>query len=224
MLEQKNTPLYGPIETLEEAEAVISDAIKGFYALATINLAAMAYLFLFHGTVAGNILEPILLALNGWLLSHNKSRTLALLIFLYSLGILAITIAAKVGAQLPGGMNGTYVILAVIFVYIAYKCALGTFVYHKRQGTEVNWKETVLRSALSPIYAVVALIITIFGFGLTVAGSAWAPALEGPTTALIDLAMVVPALIVFYATALGKIPPTGSASLFKSEFSEHEPK
>lgn len=221
MKNKRKSGLFGPIVSLEDAEKAVRESVKGFYALAVVMLVVVALLVGMDMMSPANLFDPLFLVINGWIIRRNKSRVLSMIVFLYSLLILGITGANKIGIGLEDS-GGNNIILAVIFVYIAFRCTQGTYVYHQRLGTRVNRREAVLRSILALVYVVVALVVVAVGFAVTDFGANWLESPEGPMDSLIGVLFLIPAGITAYAAAMGKLPLTGRTPLLEPGLKEME--
>ena len=108
--------------------------------------------------------DVIFMTLLALLLKKYQSRTVAIVIFLYSLLLSIITFGNKLNlsyAKEFGG--GTNIFLAVIFVYIAFKTIQATFKLYKFRNYTISWKNFLIKTFIFII------LFLIFSFAVVIA-------------------------------------------------------
>ena len=119
--------------------------------------------------------DVIFMTLLALLLKKYQSRTIAIIIFLYSLLLSIITFGNKLNlpyAKEFGG--GTNIFLAAIFVYIAFKTMQATFKLYKFKNYTISWKNFLIKTfifiILFLIFGFLAIIASIFVQNETILG------------------------------------------------------
>lgn len=119
--------------------------------------------------------DVIFMTLLALLLKKYQSRTVAIVIFLYSIFLSIITFGNKLNlsyAKEFGG--GTNIFLAVIFVYIAFKTIQATFKLYKFRNYTISWKNFLIKTFIFIILFLIlgfwAIIASIFVQNETILG------------------------------------------------------
>lgn len=159
-LKERSAWLFAPITTQEDAERVIKDLAKGWYALAGLQ-AVVGLILFFSGKNSVNFISDVpVLLLGGYFLQKNKSRTFSFVLLAYALSIAGLTIASRLG-QYEGGKN---VVLALLLVWIAYRGVRATFVYHAQLRSEIIWKNVAIVSSIAIAITLVVFVLAVFAF------------------------------------------------------------
>lgn len=119
--------------------------------------------------------DVIFMTLLALLLKKYQSRTIAMIIFLYSLLLSVITFGNKLNLSYAKDFGGgTNIFLAVIFVYIAFKTMQATFKLYKFKNYTISWKnflfKTIIFIILFLIFGFLAIIASIFVQNETILG------------------------------------------------------
>ena len=155
MEKKKNTFWSWQLDNIEECEKFINEAHWFLIAMAVIMCLGGIFLKQFW------ILLPdvIIMCIFAFLLKKYQSRTVSILILLYSIGITISTFGNKLNlAYAQGGSGGRNVFLALIFVYVAIKSVQATFKLFKLKNFAVSWKNFIIKTIIF------APLLLIFGF------------------------------------------------------------
>jgi hypothetical protein len=131
--------IFAPIRTKEDAEGALKEVSKALYVFAVLQLILGVGLL---GMVFGNpafllgLLDVAVYAIAAYLLPKNKSKPLAMLIFVVTILTAGMTLLAR-GGVFVGGQN---IILATLAIYVGYRAVLATSVYHK--GPQIYGQES----------------------------------------------------------------------------------
>src|SRR5258706_1399256 len=119
---------FRPIATRDEAEQVLKELAKAWYALGILTAVIYSMLFISGHSPFLNIVDDVVYRGAGFFLPRNKSRTFECIIFLWSLTVLFLTLATRVGIYNGFGKN---FVLGLIVVGIAYRSMRATWIYQK---------------------------------------------------------------------------------------------
>lgn len=148
----------GRLETIEDCEKAIVDA-HWF-------LLAMAGLMLVLGTLLGQFVkllpDVIFMAVIALVLKKYQSRTVATLVFLYSIGICIVTFGNKLNMAFAKDFGGgTNIFLAILFVYVAYKTMIAAFKIFKFKNYAVSWKNFFIKTVIFIVLFVATLFVSL---------------------------------------------------------------
>jgi hypothetical protein len=118
---KKKPILFKVIETKEEALKTIKDASYAFLFVAVLTGAASFILG------AALVIDAVLYLVLALLLFWLKSRTIAVLLLVFSCMSLIVTVLNRMGMMNEGGGN---IFLAIIIVWISIKAVEATFKLH----------------------------------------------------------------------------------------------
>jgi hypothetical protein len=130
--------IFAPIRTKEDAEGALKEVSKALYIFAGLQLVLGVGLL---GMVFGNpafvlgLVDAAVYAIAAYYLPKNKSKPLAILVFVITILTAGMTLLARMGVFV-GGQN---IILATLAIYVGYRAILATSVYHK--GSQVYGQE-----------------------------------------------------------------------------------
>lgn len=186
---------FGKI-TDDNVDATIKNLAGSWYALAVVQAVVLTILVFAQGYSAAQLVDPFAAAAGGYFLRSRKSRALAIVLFLYSLFILATTVAARLGA----GQGGTNIILAIIVAYVGWRGIPATWFYQHRRCAEVRWGPTILIS-LATVGCVLACIFGV-AIALAVAEQMGTPASKAVSEFSYAAAEFFPAVLLIAALTL----------------------
>jgi hypothetical protein len=148
--------LVGPIKTKEEAEKTLRKLAKGWYVVGVLMMLIYSLLSLSGKGSFLNIGDGVLYFIVGYLLPRTKSRTLASAVFLWSIIMACLTIAANAGLYIGGGKN---IVLALIVAGMGYLGLKATWVYQR--DSRVSRKNVAIVSGVTVLGSIVALAFTL---------------------------------------------------------------
>jgi hypothetical protein len=133
--------IFAPIRTKEDAEGALKEVSKALYIFAGLQLVLGVGLLGMVlvlgvgllGMVFGNpafvlgLVDAAVYAIAAYYLPKNKSKPLAILVFVVAILTAGMTLLARMGVFV-GGQN---IILATLAIYVGYRAILATSVYHK---------------------------------------------------------------------------------------------
>lgn len=144
-----------PIRSGEDAEKTLGDIGKGWYVIGVIQ----ALFVVLSGMPLTSGLPDVLFCVGvGYFLPARKSRTLALVAMTFAAFIAVSTVLNRLGMSDHGGRN---IILGLFLLWMAYRGARATFVYHRRVGSQVRWKNVLIVLTTGIILAVGTLVIAV---------------------------------------------------------------
>lgn len=126
----KTKKIFAPIRTKEDAEGALKEVSKALYVFAALQLILGVGLL---GMAFGNptfllgLVDVAVYAIAAYHLPKNKSKPLAILVFVVTILTGGMTLLARMGVFV-GGQN---IILATLAIYVGYRAVLATSVYHK---------------------------------------------------------------------------------------------
>ena len=152
---------FGPI-TDDNIDQAIKTISTGWYSVAVLQGLLLTFLVVMQAFPSGDLIDPFAAAFGGYFIRSRKSRALAVALFLYSLAVLAITVAAKLGMA----QGGTNIILALVVVYIGWRGIPATWFYQRRRCADIQWGRTVLISLATALTGFVGIIAAAIIIGI----------------------------------------------------------
>ncbi len=149
------------VETVADADEAIKICYQTFYALAAIQAIILGGFALFTGTSFVNFFDPVLMLVLAWFIHHEKSRTAAVMLGVYTVFIALSTFGNRIGIDIIGGFGGKNIVLAALALYGIYKGLQGTFKYHRLVGNKVIGKNVWKMAGILLLYYVLVFGILI---------------------------------------------------------------
>lgn len=164
-----------PINSVADADAVLSELRKALYVVAALQGVFGAFLATRGGTLefVGDVAFCLFAA---FLLPRTRSRGLAVFVLVWAVGGAGVTLAARFG-KASGGRN---VFLALLVVGLTVRGVLATMRYHRLRGSRVWWRNVAIVTSLYVAAAVVVFVAGVIGFAISEAiGFEWSDAATG---------------------------------------------
>lgn len=137
---KKRTGLLGKIENREGALKTIKESAYAFIFIALLQGAIGVFL------APSTLIDAALFFICAILLMWLKSRTVAIVLLLMSLGAVIMTVLNKIGVSTGGGSN---IILAIIILFAAVKATEATFKLHGRYKVNANSEQSLAQQSPS---------------------------------------------------------------------------
>lgn len=147
----------------EDLEALFKSISKSLYVLAAIQAAVMVFLLAVSKTafgvaaLANGLLDPAMYLIEGHFLATRRSRAVAVIILLHSLGSAVVTVQNRIAPEL--GSGGTNLWLVIIFVCMAIRSVQAAFAFHRQVKTQTRWRNVLVVSSIAGGYAVLSVLI-----------------------------------------------------------------
>jgi hypothetical protein len=161
--------LTQPIENRNDAFQVLNDVSKGLYIIASIYLIIGIFLFFTRNLPA--IIFNILICLSaGYYLPTRKSRSLAIILFVYSFLFTIDAFVSFIWLYKPG-LGGKSIFLAVIVLLMSYRSIIATNMYQRALNVKISWKNVSITLLISLIILIITfcfyvLLMNSYGFNL----------------------------------------------------------
>lgn len=141
------------LNTIEECKKFIREMSYTLYFLAAFTILSIILTKKLYG-----LFDMSFLIFSGWAMNKFKSKALAIIIFLYSIGTFLVTFDNKINNH-EGGSN---IVLAFIFMFYSVYLIRAVFKYHKLNNYEennaMNYLEGFKRIFVSFCYFIFSLI------------------------------------------------------------------
>jgi len=137
---KKRTGLLGKIENREGALKTIKESAYAFIFIALLQGAIGVFL------APSTLIDAALFLICAILLMWLKSRTVAIVLLLMSLGAVIMTVLNKIGVSTGGGSN---IILAIIILFAAVKATEATFKLHGKYKVNANSEQSLAQQSPS---------------------------------------------------------------------------
>ena len=180
--------IAGHIETKEKAEKMIKDVAYGFYFIAAFQVVLSFFL---HQNF---FIDALIILSLAKILTTNKSRTSAVMLFLYSIGAMIVTFNNRI----THGNGGQNIYLSLLVSVYAFASMRAAFSYHKFIMSKIQWNNILKLQ----IYA---LVLSIFAFILAVVIFIFIPIGDDEFKGSIYIAIII---LIYFLTFLRKLPFT----------------
>ena len=157
---------YSPIQNEKDAETILSDMSIFWYVIGIVLIFIFLTVSILTKEVT-SILFPIILVSAGYLLSRRKSRVLSSFILVYSLALNGVAVwffSRSTIADFTHGISSNFynphliatilfflscsliILLLALCSWAAGRSFMATFVYHKKIGSQIFWRNIFLVS------------------------------------------------------------------------------
>ena len=155
---------YSPIQNEKDAETILSDMSIFWYVIGIVLIFIFLTVSILTKEVT-SILFPIILVSAGYLLSRRKSRGLSSFILVYSLALNGVAVwffSRSTIADFTHGISSNFynphlittilfflscsliILLLALCSWAAGRSFMATFVYHKKIGSQIFWRNIFL--------------------------------------------------------------------------------
>lgn len=180
--------LVGPIDSIDQVERNIKETRNGFYFLVGLQIVLS---FFIHQNF---IIDALIILSLVTILQKNKSRTAAILLFIYSASTIIVTFNNRITHE-NGGQN---IYLSLIMTAYSFISIRATFVYHKLIASKVQWGNLFKLQAY-------ALFLSIILFFLAVLILMFTPIKDDSTKGTVYACIVI---LIYFLTFYRVLPLT----------------
>lgn len=208
-MEKKNYLSWGQkIDTIEDCEKLINESYWFLIAMAGL----LFVLSIFTKNLFQLLPDVIFMVIVAFSLKKYQSRSIATIIFLYSILICIITFGNKLHLPFAKSFGGgTNIFLAIMFVYVAFKTMQAAYKLFNLRNLAISWKNFGIKSLIF----IVLLFITSFVAGV-------ASAIVGGNEILTGLFVIIAIFLSIFVAYAGWFPKSDKLKIKYVKYIQHE--